>query len=133
MTPVIVAWALPHVEFSWFFRMWFSSRIRRDGCIASFMEGGAAVRKRPAGALSARSSRFQPPYEGVQMAQGTVKWFNPDKGFGFITVDGGGADVFVHFTAIQSNGFRTLEETQRVEFAITQGPRGPQAESVRPI
>jgi cold shock protein len=68
-----------------------------------------------------------------QMAQGTVKWFNPDKGFGFITVDGGGADVFVHFTAIQTNGFRTLEENQRVEFNITQGPKGPQAEQVRPV
>ncbi|GAA1764241.1 cold-shock protein [Luedemannella helvata] len=67
------------------------------------------------------------------MAQGTVKWFNPDKGFGFITVDGGGADVFVHFTAIQSNGFRTLEENQRVEFNITQGPKGPQAEAVRAL
>ena len=67
------------------------------------------------------------------MAQGTVKWFNPDKGFGFITVDGGGADVFVHFSAIQSSGFRSLEENQRVEFEITQGPKGPQAENIRPV
>jgi CspA family cold shock protein len=68
-----------------------------------------------------------------QMAQGTVKWFNADKGFGFITVDGGGADVFVHFSAIQSSGFRSLEENQRVEFEIAQGPKGPQAEQVRPL
>jgi CspA family cold shock protein len=64
------------------------------------------------------------------MAQGTVKWFNDDKGFGFITVDGGGADVFVHFSAIQSAGFRSLSEDQRVEFDISQGAKGPQAEHV---
>ena len=67
------------------------------------------------------------------MAQGTVKWFNADKGFGFITVDGGGSDVFVHLSAIQTTGFRSLEENQRVEFEIAQGAKGPQAESVRPI
>ena len=66
------------------------------------------------------------------MAQGTVKWFNADKGFGFITVDGGGADVFVHFSAIQTSGYRSLEENQRVEFEIAQGQKGPQAEQVRP-
>ncbi|MER7275703.1 cold-shock protein [Dactylosporangium sp. NPDC000244] len=66
------------------------------------------------------------------MAQGTVKWFNAEKGFGFISVDGG-ADVFVHFSAIQSDGYRSLDENQRVEFEIKQGPKGPQAESVRRI
>jgi CspA family cold shock protein len=68
-----------------------------------------------------------------QMAQGTVKWFNGEKGFGFISQDEGGPDVFVHFSAIQGEGFRNLEEQQRVEFEITQGPKGPQAEQVRPI
>jgi CspA family cold shock protein len=66
------------------------------------------------------------------MAQGTVKWFNSEKGFGFIQQDNG-PDVFVHFSAIQSNGYRTLEENQRVEFEVTQGPKGPQADKVRPI
>jgi cold shock protein len=67
------------------------------------------------------------------MAQGTVKWFNGEKGFGFISVDGGGADVFVHFSAIQAEGYKTLDEGQRVEFEVTQGQKGPQAEQVRAI
>jgi len=66
------------------------------------------------------------------MAQGTVKWFNADKGYGFIAVDGG-RDVFVHFSAIQADGYRSLEEVQRVEFDIEQGDRGPQATSVRTV
>ena len=64
------------------------------------------------------------------MTQGTVKWFNAEKGFGFITPDGGGADVFVHHSAIQTRGFRTLEENQRVNFEIVQGAKGPQAANV---
>jgi cold shock protein len=65
------------------------------------------------------------------MAQGTVKWFNADKGFGFIAQDGGGEDVFVHFSAIQSSGYKSLEENQKFEFDLAQGPKGPQAENVR--
>jgi CspA family cold shock protein len=61
------------------------------------------------------------------MAQGTVKWFNGEKGFGFIAPDGGAPDVFVHFSEIGGSGFRSLEENQRVEFEIEQGPKGPQA------
>jgi CspA family cold shock protein len=67
------------------------------------------------------------------MAQGTVKWFNAEKGFGFIAQDGGGADVFVHFSAIQGEGYKSLDENQRVEFEVVQGQRGPQAEAVRPV
>ncbi|QSB13237.1 cold-shock protein [Natronosporangium hydrolyticum] len=63
------------------------------------------------------------------MAQGTVKWFNDDKGYGFIAQENG-EDVFVHFSAIKATGFRSLSENQRVEFDITQGPKGPQAENV---
>ncbi|MGO0060235.1 cold-shock protein [Brevibacillus fluminis] len=63
------------------------------------------------------------------MQQGTVKWFNAEKGFGFIQVEGG-EDVFVHYSAIQSEGFKTLEEGQKVEFEIVQGSRGPQAANV---
>lgn len=67
------------------------------------------------------------------MATGKVKWFNAEKGYGFITPDGGGADVFAHYSAIQATGFRTLEEEQRVEFEIAQGPKGPQAADIRVI
>ncbi len=67
------------------------------------------------------------------MATGSVKWFNADKGFGFISVDGGGPDVFVHFSAIQANGYRELQEGQRVELDVVRADRGPQAEAVRPL
>lgn len=64
---------------------------------------------------------------------GTVKWFNPEKGFGFIAPDDGSDDVFAHHSAIQTSGYRTLEEAQRVEFDIVQGPKGLQAENIRPV
>ena len=67
------------------------------------------------------------------MATGTVKWFSSEKGFGFITPDDGSADVFVHFSAIAGEGYKNLEENQKVEFEVTQGPKGPQASSVRAI
>jgi CspA family cold shock protein len=67
------------------------------------------------------------------MTTGIVKWFNGEKGYGFITPDDGSADVFAHFSAIQSSGYRSLEENQRVEFDVTEGQKGPQAENIRPI
>ncbi|AUZ42153.1 Cold shock protein CspA [Corynebacterium pseudotuberculosis] len=67
------------------------------------------------------------------MAQGTVKWFNAEKGFGFIVPDDGSADVFVHYSEIQGNGFRTLEENQKVEFEIGEGAKGPQAQQVHAL
>ncbi|MDQ6851237.1 MAG: cold-shock protein [Actinomycetota bacterium] len=67
------------------------------------------------------------------MTQGTVKWFNSEKGFGFITPDEGGKDVFVHYSAIASDGYRSLDENQRVEFNVEAGPKGPQASNVRGI
>lgn len=65
------------------------------------------------------------------MAYGTVKWFNDSKGFGFISPEGGGEDLFAHFSAIQSNGFRTLAEGQRVSFDVTTGPKGKQASNIQ--
>ena len=67
------------------------------------------------------------------MATGTVKWFNDAKGFGFVTPEGVGKDVFAHFSAIQGNGFKTLKEGQRVSFDITTGPKGEQASNIRPL
>jgi CspA family cold shock protein len=67
------------------------------------------------------------------MATGRVKWFNADKGYGFIAPDDGAADVFAHNSAIQSTGFRSLEENQKVDFEIVPGNKGPQAENIRPL
>jgi len=79
-----------------------------------------------------------PPGERVDilentMAQGTVKWFNAEKGFGFITPDGGGPDVFVHFSAITGTGYRSLEENQKVTYTVSQGAKGPQASDVSAV
>jgi CspA family cold shock protein len=78
----------------------------------------------PAVGLTARTN------VGAHVAQGTVKWFNAEKGFGFIAVDGG-QDVFVHYSAIQMDGYKSLDEGQRVEFEVVQGEKGPQADAVR--
>jgi CspA family cold shock protein len=73
----------------------------------------------------------------VHVAQGTVKWFNNEKGYGFIAVDAPDGkpktDVFVHYSAIQSEGYKSLDENQRVEFEVVQGPKGPQADGVRVV
>lgn len=67
------------------------------------------------------------------MAEGTVKWFSAEKGYGFIQRTDGGPDVFVHYSEIQGSGYRSLEENQRVEFEVGQGTKGPQAQNVRPL
>ncbi|HVV20755.1 MAG TPA: cold-shock protein [Pseudonocardiaceae bacterium] len=67
------------------------------------------------------------------MAEGTVKWFSAEKGYGFIQRADGGPDVFVHYTEIQGSGYRSLEENQKVEFEVGQGTKGPQAQNVRPL
>lgn len=67
------------------------------------------------------------------MARGTVKWFNGDKGYGFITPDDGSKDLFVHFSEIQGSGYKSLDEGQQVEFEVGQGQKGPQAQQVRPV
>ncbi|HUN91542.1 MAG TPA: cold-shock protein [Burkholderiaceae bacterium] len=67
------------------------------------------------------------------MATGTVKWFNDAKGFGFITPDDGGKDLFAHFSEIQGSGFKSLKEAQRVEFTVAQGAKGPQATQIKPL
>jgi CspA family cold shock protein len=69
----------------------------------------------------------------ANMATGTVKWINSEKGFGFIANDDGSADVFAHYSAIASSGYRTLEENQKVQFDLAQGPKGPQAENIHPL
>lgn len=70
---------------------------------------------------------------GNTMATGTVKWFNDSKGFGFITPDEGGDDIFAHFSQIKANGFKTLAENQRVSFDVTMGPKGKQASNIQPL
>jgi CspA family cold shock protein len=73
------------------------------------------------------------PVKENSMATGTVKWFNAEKGFGFIAPDDGSADVFAHYSAIASSGYRSLDENQKVQFDVTQGPKGPQAENIQPL
>lgn len=82
--------------------------------------------------LNSRQVRDGQERKGLQVTTGTVKWFNPQKGYGFISQENG-PDVFVHHNAIQGEGSKGIEENQKVEFDITQGPKGPQAASVRPL
>ena len=76
---------------------------------------------------------FNQNKDKVYMATGTVKWFNDSKGFGFITPDNGGKDLFAHFSAIQGGGFKTLKENQKVSFEVTTGPKGDQATNIVPM
>jgi len=79
-----------------------------------------------------RSGAIEPIRE-IDMAQGTVKWFNAEKGYGFIAPSDGSADVFVHYSAISGDGYKSLDEGASVEFEVTQGQKGPQAENVRAV
>jgi CspA family cold shock protein len=78
-------------------------------------------------------SRHHSDKPNTKMSTGTVKWFNPEKGFGFITPDDGGADLFVHHSAIESSGYANLDEGQKVKFEIGQGQKGPCAEKVESV
>jgi CspA family cold shock protein len=109
--------------------------IVRDGRSEVFSQCSVAKRGqnyRPRAAQGGDGQGPQGAEQGARVAQGTVKWFNNEKGYGFIAVDGG-QDVFVHYSAIQSDGYRSLEEGQRVEFEVAQGPKGPQADGVRVV
>jgi cold shock CspA family protein len=72
-------------------------------------------------------------FSGCRMATGTVKWFNEAKGYGFITPDDGGQDLFAHFSEIQAKGFKTLQEKQKVSFEVKTGPKGKQAAQIKPV
>jgi CspA family cold shock protein len=108
---------------------WLDFSVRSDYTTAS---PPALGRKKSCAALTAAQSPRRNENK-QQMANGTVKWFNDAKGFGFITQTDGGEDVFCHHSAIQADGFRSLAEGQKVEFDVTRGPKGLQAANVRPV
>src|SRR4029078_12517868 len=120
-----------------------ASRPARPRAVYPAPEGSASDHDRvalqavPSGPRTVRprtAVRFVSGKEGGNaMSTGTVKWFNAEKGFGFITQDDGGPDVFVHFSAIVGDGYRNLEENQKVEYVVTAGQKGPQGSNVRPI
>jgi cold shock protein len=106
-------------------------RCRGSQYLPALRRGLLAVQSRAITSGAARcGSRYR--LEGTSMARGTVKWFNAEKGFGFIEQDGGGPDVFAHYSNINSSGFRELQEGQVVNFDVTQGQKGPQAENITP-
>jgi CspA family cold shock protein len=82
-------------------------------------------------AYSMAHAPFQKRHQGVDVKQGTVKWFNDAKGFGYITPEDGGKDVFVHFSAIQSSGFKSLKENDKVTFDVEEAPKGPRAANLK--
>jgi CspA family cold shock protein len=112
------------------FRIQHRNRAAPPGVFFQKLSGGAQGSHRE---LELRRNKQRPGSKESIMATGVVKWFNDAKGFGFITQDGGGEDVFCHHTAIEAEGFRSLQEGQKVSFEVTRGPKGLQAQNVRPI
>ena len=117
-----------------------TGRCRRPAAMYRFARRSAPALQRSGikaaecrGFWAGRVTERPDPVQQLRMAQGTVKWFNAEKGFGFIAQADGGDDVFVHYSAIQTQGYKSLDENQKVEFDVTQGPKGPQAENVRPV
>jgi cold shock CspA family protein len=107
---------------------------RNDNGVSSTSTLNASLTSRKAEVHDALTDYLSTPSKpGPGRVRGTVKWFNSEKGFGFIKPDGGGADIFVHYSELEINGFRTLDENQRVEFSILQAAQGPQAGKVRVI
>jgi cold shock protein len=102
------------------------------GCGLSFPCGKKQRRLSP---ISAKRYQHNTVFFGKfrKMATGTVKWFNDAKGFGFITPDGGGEDLFAHFSEVQGSGFKSLQENQKVSFEVKQGPKGKQAANITPV
>src|SRR6266851_1028052 len=113
------------------------SKPRSSGPAAAASRGAHLIRSSffsPLEVPALRAKAFLQFFLGnLQMSTGTVKWFNDSKGFGFITPDGGGKDLFAHFSAIQGSGFKTLKENQKVSFDVTAGPKGDQAVNIKPV
>jgi cold shock protein len=107
-----------------------SSRARETIVAGVRVSPGWSKRSRRRQPGSSHRTDRNPPVEETYMAQGVVKWFNSEKGFGFIAPEDGTADVFVHYSEIQGGGFKSLEENQRVQFEVGQGQKGPQATGV---
>ena len=113
--------------------MFVSQRLRILTAGADDAQGHAPDGQAVATAQDPRPWVLMVVLAGEAVAQGTVKWFNADKGYGFIAPDDGTADVFVHHSAIEADGYRSLQDNQRVEYTVTQGAKGPQAEQVHAI
>jgi cold shock protein len=107
--------------------------VLREGHASEFGYEQFPCRRSPAAPPGDRDPDGRSTRRELRMATGVVKWFSAEKGYGFITPDDGSPDVFVHFSAIQSDGYKSLDEGQKVEFNVTAGQKGPQAENVTTV